>query len=166
MAGSIFLLDFATAASIAVVVTGPRRGHSASPNRWGFSWCKRRDRRDASTLEPLMQAKRKAAPDTKPAKPTFQKTQDLKAATTKPAATAAGQPAPAAPSKQQRCLDLLGRRDGATLAELIAVTEWQAHSVRGFLSGTAKKKLGLAVSSTQDEDGTRRYRINRIGRMR
>jgi hypothetical protein len=113
-----------------------------------------------------MQAKRNASPDTKPAKPTFQKTQVLKAATTKPAATAAGQPAPAAPSKQQRCLDLLGRRDGATLAELIAVTEWQAHSVRGFLSGTAKKKLGLAVSSTQDEDGTRRYRINRIGRMR
>jgi hypothetical protein len=46
----------------------------------------------------------------------------------------APEPAPAsiAKSKQQRCLDLLARRDGATLAELMTVTEWQPHSVRGF----------------------------------
>lgn len=73
---------------------------------------------------------------------------------------------PASTSKQQRCLDLLSRRDGATLKELIAATDWQAHSVRGFLSGTIKKKLGLSVTSTRDEDGVRRYRIDRVGRGR
>lgn len=71
---------------------------------------------------------------------------------------------PASTSKQQRCLDLLARRDGATLKELVAATDWQAHSVRGFLSGTIKKKLGLSVTSTRDADGARRYRIDRVGR--
>jgi hypothetical protein len=71
---------------------------------------------------------------------------------------------PASTSKQQRCLDLLARRDGATLTELVAATDWQAHSVRGFLSGTIKKKLGLSVTSTRDADGARRYRIDRVGR--
>lgn len=71
---------------------------------------------------------------------------------------------PTSISKQQRCLDLLARRDGATLTELVAATDWQAHSVRGFLSGTIKKKLGLSVTSTRDADGARRYRIGRVGR--
>ncbi len=54
---------------------------------------------------------------------------------------------------------LLKRECGATLAELTTVTGWQAHSVRGFLSGTLKKKLGYAVASERGEDGVRRYRI-------
>ncbi len=69
-------------------------------------------------------------------------------------------------SKQQRCLDLLSRRDGATLAELVAATEWQPHSVRGFLSGTVKKKLGLSLSSSRDTDGTQRYALERTARGR
>lgn len=64
-------------------------------------------------------------------------------------------------SKQQRCLDLLARRDGATLAELMAATEWLPHSVRGFLSGTVKKKLSLSLNSWRDADGTRRYAVER-----
>jgi hypothetical protein len=36
---------------------------------------------------------------------------------------------------------------------------WQAHSVRGFLSGTLKKKLGLEVTSSKAADGERRYGI-------
>lgn len=68
--------------------------------------------------------------------------------------------APANASKQQRCLDLLARRDGATLAELVAATEWQPHSVRGFLSGTVKKKLGLTLVSSRDDNGSRRYRLD------
>jgi hypothetical protein len=62
-------------------------------------------------------------------------------------------------SKTAAVLDLLKRSDGATLAELIKVTGWQAHSVRGFLSGTVGKKLGLAVTSTKGEDGERTYSV-------
>ncbi len=70
-------------------------------------------------------------------------------------------PATNGTSKQQRCLDLLARRDGATLAELMAATEWLPHSVRGFLSGTVRKKLGLSLNSSRDVDGTRRYALER-----
>ena len=63
------------------------------------------------------------------------------------------------PSKQQLCLELLRRPGGAGLKELQAATGWQAHSVRGFLSGTVKKKLGLTLSSDRTGDGLRRYRI-------
>jgi len=62
-------------------------------------------------------------------------------------------------SKVAKVLDLLKRPDGATLAELMKATCWQAHSVRGFLSGTVSKKQGLAVTSAKAEDGDRTYSI-------
>lgn len=62
-------------------------------------------------------------------------------------------------SKAASILDLLKRPDGATLAELMKATGWQAHSVRGFLSGTVSKKLGLAVTSAKVQDGQRTYSI-------
>ena len=62
-------------------------------------------------------------------------------------------------SKAATVLDLLKRSDGTTLAELMKATGWQAHSVRGFLSGTVSKKLGLAVTSTKVVDGERTYSI-------
>jgi hypothetical protein len=62
-------------------------------------------------------------------------------------------------SKAAKILDLLKRPDGATLAELMKATGWLAHSVRGFLSGTIRKKLGLNVVSTKGEDGERTYSI-------
>jgi len=68
--------------------------------------------------------------------------------------------APANVSKQQRCLDLLARREGATLVELITATKWQPHSVRGFLSGAVKKKLGLTLTSSRDDNGDRRYQLD------
>jgi hypothetical protein len=63
------------------------------------------------------------------------------------------------PSKQQLCLELLSRPDGAGVEELRAATGWQPHSVRGFLSGTVKKKLGLALISDRMGDRPRRYRV-------
>jgi hypothetical protein len=75
-------------------------------------------------------------------------------------------PGPASTSKQQRCLDLLSRREGASLVELVAATGWQPHSVRGFLAGTVKKKLGLTLHAAQGDDGSRRYRIDRPSRSR
>jgi hypothetical protein len=62
-------------------------------------------------------------------------------------------------SKAAKVLDLLKRPDGATLAELMKATEWQAHSVRGFLSGTVGKKLGLVFTSAKVEDGERTYSV-------
>ena len=53
----------------------------------------------------------------------------------------------------------LSRANGASTGELMAISGWQHHSVRGFLSGTVKKKLGLAITSAVDADGERRYRI-------
>jgi len=56
-------------------------------------------------------------------------------------------------------LKLLSRNNGATIEELGGATGWQLHSVRGFLSGTLKKKLGVAILSEKDGDDRRRYRI-------
>jgi hypothetical protein len=62
-------------------------------------------------------------------------------------------------SKAAKILELLKRPDGATLEELMKATGWLAHSVRGFLSGTISKKMGLTVTSTKDEGGERTYSI-------
>lgn len=62
-------------------------------------------------------------------------------------------------SKTATVLDLLKRSGGATLPELMKATGWQAHSVRGFISATLGKKMGLAVASSKGEDGNRRYRV-------
>ncbi len=69
-------------------------------------------------------------------------------------------PAVARPgTKQALMIDLLKRKKGATIDEAVAATGWQPHSVRGAISGTLKKKLGLAVTSEKRGDGPRRYRI-------
>ena len=65
----------------------------------------------------------------------------------------------AAKTKQQVCLDLLNRPEGAIVEELQAATGWQQHSVRGFLAGAVKKKLGLTLLSEKPDAGPRRYRI-------
>ncbi len=62
-------------------------------------------------------------------------------------------------SKQAQLIGLLRSADGADLAQMIAVTGWQAHSVRGAISGVLRKKLGLTVVSQADAAGIRRYRI-------
>jgi len=62
-------------------------------------------------------------------------------------------------SKTARVLDLLKRHEGASMKELLKSTGWQPHSVRGFLSGTIRKKMGMTVTSTKTEDGERTYSI-------
>ena len=62
-------------------------------------------------------------------------------------------------SKTAKILDLLKRPGGATAKELMKVTGWQPHSVRGFLSGTVGKKMGLIVTSTKGENGERTYSV-------
>jgi hypothetical protein len=62
-------------------------------------------------------------------------------------------------SKAAQVLDLLKCSGGATLKELMKVTGWQAHSVRGFLSGALRKKMGLTVTSTKAADEERRYSV-------
>ena len=62
-------------------------------------------------------------------------------------------------SKTAEILDLLKRPGGVTSTELMKATGWQPHSVRGFLSGTVGKKMGLTVTSTKGEDGERSYSI-------
>ena len=63
-------------------------------------------------------------------------------------------------SKKAIVLELLKRPEGATLADIMAATGWQAHSVRGFLSGGLGKKMGLTVESRKTAEGVRSYRIN------
>ena len=61
-----------------------------------------------------------------------------------------------AESKGGKILELIGRPQGSTLAEIMKVTQWQAHSVRGFLS-TAAKKHDLHIESRKTEAGDRVY---------
>jgi len=61
-------------------------------------------------------------------------------------------------SKQAEVIALLRRPEGATVDEVMALTGWQRHTVRGLFSGALKKKLGLNVDSVKEERG-RVYRV-------
>jgi hypothetical protein len=91
----------------------------------------------------------------KPTKPTGPRIVRGKAAKTRKAA-----PMPAnATSKQDQVLALLRRQDGASIEEIVAATDWQPHSVRGFLSGAVKRRLGIDVASEKGADSVRRYYV-------
>ncbi|MGB6080539.1 MAG: DUF3489 domain-containing protein [Xanthobacteraceae bacterium] len=62
------------------------------------------------------------------------------------------------PNKQAKLLDLLKRPAGATIAVLSEAAGWQQHSVRGFLAGVVRKKLGLELVSAVEAE-QRVYRI-------
>jgi hypothetical protein len=129
-------------------------------------------------LEPKPEKKaraRKQKPDVAPAKgksgkkatpgkkaPKAEKgAKPAKAAKTPKAAKPEGKDGIREGSKTATVLALIQRAKGATLAEIMEATSWQAHSVRGFISGTLGKKMGLKVESTKREDGTRVYTVQK-----
>jgi uncharacterized protein DUF3489 len=61
-------------------------------------------------------------------------------------------------TKHARIIAMLRKPTGATIAAIMTATEWQQHSVRGFLAGVVRKKLGLNLTSEQTDKG-RVYRI-------
>ncbi len=62
-------------------------------------------------------------------------------------------------AKAEIVLKKLQLARGVTIAQIMEVTGWQAHSVRGFLSAVVRKKLGLNLVSEIGKDGQRRYRV-------
>lgn len=108
-----------------------------------------------TTSETATQPKRKtkAAEKAKAAKATKQAGKATKSAKA-PRSTK-----PKEASKKDRVLELLRRKEGATIAEIAKATDWQNHSIRGFISGNVTKKMGLAVESSKNDAGERTYRI-------
>ncbi len=62
-------------------------------------------------------------------------------------------------SKQAQVIAMLKRPEGATIAQICAATGWQAHTVRGTFAGAFKKKLGLEITSSKEQDSERIYTI-------
>lgn len=98
---------------------------------------------------------------TKPAKKRLPKSTAKRAKTSnlsKPATVKASK-SPSAASKQARVITMLQSPAGATISAMMKETDWQQHSVRGFLAGVVRKKLKLKLVSKR-VDGNRIYRIS------
>lgn len=96
---------------------------------------------------------KKAAPPKKEAKSAAKpKEKATSKKASKPAAAREG-------SKKEIVLDLLRRKEGATMAEIAKATGWQNHSIRGFISGQLTKRMGLTVESSKNDSGGRMYHI-------
>jgi Protein of unknown function (DUF3489) len=96
-----------------------------------------------------------AAPEEAPAKKkaTRAKKAPVAKETSEPKGARAG-------SKTETVLALMKQPGGTTLKAIMEATQWQAHSVRGFISGTLGKKMGLTVVSAKGENGERNYSIS------
>jgi len=62
-------------------------------------------------------------------------------------------------TKQETLIEMLRAEGGATIDEIVEATGWQAHTVRGAMSGALKKKLGLTITSEKIEGRGRVYVI-------
>ncbi len=81
------------------------------------------------------------------------------AKTLAPLDVTAVQPKQRAGTKQAMLIEMLRRPEGGTMEEIMAVTEWLAHTARGAMSGALGKKLGLVVISAKEDGRGRVYRI-------
>jgi hypothetical protein len=81
-----------------------------------------------------------------------------KPASRKRSAPASSRSAAEPDTKHARIIAMLRTPAGATIAAIMTATDWQQHSVRGFLAGVVRKKLGLNLVSEQTDKG-RVYRI-------
>jgi hypothetical protein len=57
-------------------------------------------------------------------------------------------------------IEMMQRKGGATIEEIMKAMSWQRHTVRGFVA-RAMKKAGYAVESFKPEGGERTYRLNK-----
>ena len=137
----------------------------------GFRWCERQFRRRSKPEQVFMAKSKPASTKADQATPSIK---IRKATKQKPVVAVAEDQVkktkaiekkdkPRGATKQDNCLDLLRRPNGATIEDMMDATDWQAHSVRGFLAGTVKKRLGLNLVSAKSEDDARRYRIGASG---
>ncbi len=72
---------------------------------------------------------------------------------------AAKPPTQRAGTKQEQVIAMLQRPQGATIAEIVAATAWQAHTARGVISGVLKKRLKLQIASEKVEGSGMVYRL-------
>ena len=79
-----------------------------------------------------------------------------KATTAPKAAKVAKEPKAAGTSKKDQVLALISRKNGATLEEIMTATDWQKHTVRGFIAILGKK--GTKIESLKSEAGARTYK--------
>jgi len=110
------------------------------------------------SLQPAPEAEEKAAPAHEVGTGRAAKPKATSKAKGRKKATTEGQGAREG-SKKAAILALLRQPNGATLKDLMAATGWQAHSVRGFISGAIVKKMGLKVESQKRADGERAYSL-------
>ena len=115
----------------------------AGPQAIGVEVDRKTSKQSSSTKARPKQRSRRAEPKPSGAKPKGR---------TSPPAVRPG-------TKQALLIDLLKRKKGATIEEIVEATGWQPHSVRGAISGALKKKLGLAVTSEKVRARGRVYRI-------
>jgi hypothetical protein len=62
-------------------------------------------------------------------------------------------------TRKAKVLELIRRPQGASLAEIMSQTAWRSHTVRGFISGSLVKRMGLPIESFRRDSGDRAYRL-------
>ena len=133
----------------------------------GFGSCEPQVRRREPTEPEYVNSFHREVPNLKTAASKKRSVQSSATAGRK--VTSAATPAKVAPksdepkvervTKQERLLTLLSQAEGASIEEMMQATDWQQHSVRGFLAGTVKKKLGFSLTTSKAAGDVRRYRI-------